>query len=87
MKAFPDSDIKFEKLRRQAEELIQNSKDVDAAPHADVLDLIHELRVHQVELQIQNEELKRAQSELAKLHKKYADLFEFAPCGYLSLNA
>lgn len=86
MKAYHDSGSKFDRLRRQAEELIQQRKDFDGAPPADMLALIHELKIHQIELKIQNEELKRAQTELSNLNKKYAELYEFAPCGYLNLN-
>jgi len=43
----------------------------------------HELHVHQIELEIQNEELRRANFELEVAHNRYADLFEFAPVGYV----
>ncbi len=49
-------------------------------------ELIHELRVHQIELETQAEELRRIQHELEISRYKYIDLYEFATVGYLTLN-
>jgi PAS domain S-box-containing protein len=75
-------------LRREAEALWRQAHDHQGrVPPADVLSLVHELEVHQIELELQNEELRRAQEELAAAHARYFELFDLAPVGYLTLNA
>lgn len=54
---------------------------------ADTARLLHELEVHQVELQMQNEELRRARAELEAALGRYTALFDFAPIGYFTFSA
>src|SRR4051794_6104099 len=49
-------------------------------------DLIRELQVHQLELEIQNRELRLAHQQLAQSRRRYADVYDFSPIGYVSLD-
>lgn len=78
---------KFEQLRRKAEELLKdNNAGEENLSQMDVLSLIHELEVHQVELQLQNEELRQARQEVDESRRAYEELYDYAPTGYVSLN-
>jgi PAS domain S-box-containing protein len=74
-------------LRQMAEAKMQDLKDANGALSVDeACNLIHELRVHQIELEMQNEELRQAQLNLAESHAQYSNFYDLAPLGYLTLN-
>lgn len=77
-----------EDLRRRAEAYLSKKQPepVQAVHEEDALALVHELQVHQVELEMQNEELRRVNIELDEALRQYSDLYEFAPIGYFTLN-
>jgi len=82
-----------DELRRQADELRRGAEErldeLSAATSPSTDDLaaaVHELRVHQIELEMQNEELRRAQLELEVQRAKYFEFFDLAPVGYLTVG-
>ncbi len=76
-----------EELRGKAEDRLQleNPFPEEISP-AEAQKLIHELRVHQIELEMQNDELRQAQEILEESRSRYSDLYDFAPIGYLTLD-
>ena len=79
-------------LRRRAEAMVRQGQahPVDEAERSlseALQHTLYELRVHQTELAMQNEELRQAQLELDKQRKRYFDLYDLAPVGYCALSA
>lgn len=79
------------RLRRRAEDLsrskgeqpIENIEDMSLT---EIRQMIHELRVHQIELKMQNEELRRTQEDLEATRARYFDFYELAPVGYCIIS-
>ena len=81
--------MSFSELRRRAQDFLAKQPDDSEKPDLsseDVQRLIHELDTHQIELELQNEDLRRAQEELVKSQRRYADLYDFAPVAYFTLD-
>jgi PAS domain-containing protein len=76
------------KLRREAEKLleIRKLKSGSLLPGGDSYKLMHELEVHQIELEMQNEELVLARTSAIESAEKYAELYDFAPSGYFTIT-
>ena len=85
-----ESETKISKLRRHAEAALakkfRDASDISTLSPEDMQKLVHELQVHQIELEMQNEELRTAQIALEKSVGKYLDLYDFAPVGYFTLD-
>ncbi|MDO8465209.1 MAG: ATP-binding protein [Gallionella sp.] len=75
---------KLDALRMEAEAQVAGMPLAESALPAKKL--LHELSVHQIELEMQNDELRRAQVFIEESRDRYMDLYDFAPTGYLTLN-
>ena len=76
-------------MRRKAEAKLSARKKKAAHPSAtegETRRLLHELEVHQIELEMQNEELVRSRAEAEEIYRQYTDLYDFAPVGYFTLT-
>ncbi|MBN1265567.1 MAG: GGDEF domain-containing protein [Anaerolineales bacterium] len=75
--------------RRRAEKILSKRKKETTPPEASDMDirrLFHELEVHQIELEMQNEELIKARAELEATLREYTNLYDFAKVGYFTLD-
>lgn len=73
-------------LRRRAEARMKETTPSIQGSYADNTRLVHELQVHQIELEMQQEELMAAYDEADALREHYADIYDFAPVGYFTLD-
>ena len=81
-------EIKLATLRKQAEAKLYRERDkTKASPPEDIPRLIDDLHTHQIELEMQNEELRLTQQELLEARDRYIELYDQAPVGYLTISA
>ena len=82
----PKKDKNRERRLRAEERLKARPDSSESTSGVNVDGLVHELRVHQIELEMQNEELRAAQVELEKVRDQYRDLYDSAPLAYYTLD-
>ena len=73
-------------LRKEAESLLESKFNEEQLKNKTTPELIHELKVHQIELELQNEELQKSQQALIASQQKYFELFDLAPVAYLMVD-
>ena len=81
-----DRDVRMGELRKHALQVLKSKRSLIEKMPGEVLELVEELQIHQVELEMQNEELRSMQQELEQSRKEYSDLYDFAPVGYLTIS-
>ena len=80
------TDAQLLRIKAEAElKLKQQNKDITQSEF-DIKKLLHELQVHQIELEMQNEELREANESTEQAIKKYTMLYDLAPMGYFTLD-
>jgi signal transduction histidine kinase len=79
--------LEQEALRRRAEKALRDAAPVFPPSTDDEMrKLLHELQVHQIELEMQNEDLRQARTEMEAALENYTNLYDFAPVGYMTLD-
>lgn len=73
-------------IRKKAEKLLRTKSESSSLDYSDTLKLMHELQVHQIELELQNEELMIAKEKAEASYQKYIELYDFAPSAYFTLS-
>jgi PAS domain S-box-containing protein len=74
-------------LRKHAEKRLgERPRKPEKKSKVDTASLLHELQVHQIELEMQNEELRKAQVIIENSNKRFSDLYDFSPVGYFTVE-
>jgi len=86
-----EKDLQYTLRKRAEEKALSDAVQFEAGTQKplspeETRQALHELRVHQIELEMQNEELRRTQVDLEALRARYFDLYDLAPIGYFTLN-
>lgn len=81
-----EADLRARAERIACEDAVLTPQHIEALSPEETRRLVHDLRVHQIELEMQNEELRRAQTELDRLRARYFDLYDLAPVGYCTVS-
>jgi len=87
MKKYQSPSEEILELRRRAEERLREAS-AEQAPRTplETQKLLHELEVHQIELEMQNAELRQAREEMEQMLERCTDLYDFVPVGYFTLD-
>jgi two-component system, cell cycle sensor histidine kinase and response regulator CckA len=85
-----NSEVNSSRLRSRADKALSRRPSdigaISALSQEEIQRLVHEARGHQIELEMQNEELRKSRIELEELKDRYLDLYDCAPVGYVTLN-
>lgn|GEM_PF-2000191 len=89
MKEDTNEPVDAAEMRRQVEARLDDYKTNNhiSFTQQDAQRLVHELQVHQIELELQNQELQKSRAQLEAWLEQYTDLYDFAPVGYFTLNS
>lgn len=85
-KAMNNGENKFPELRRRAQDILTEELGNATLVAEDVQRLVHELETHQIELELQNQDLRQVQGQLEKSYRRYAELYDFAPIAYFTVS-